>query len=243
MVNFAEALAANGQTTAIFTLESTEEEASNRYVSAVSGVPHSRVQDWSLMTASDFHKIGEAHKQSRNKRIFVTRRIRSLDQILAECRRLKMQEGLDAAFIDYFQIIRCAGFRASEREAQMAHVAQTLLEFAVDNQIMIAPLSQLNKERRRRENGRIYIDDLKYASAIGESARVVLLFQRPYADDKSSGANPHHVLFQIEKNNENVCGDFEAHFDEVTQAFGEGDCEANDCRSLSKKPAEPRLFA
>jgi replicative DNA helicase len=244
-VDLAADLAEHGQSTAFYTLESTPHEIVWRHVSSRTGVPHTRVRDWSRIADNDadMRKLGEVRRRAQKLPLYVTRRIRTIDAIYAECRRLKTLYGLDAAMIDYFQLIGFPG-GPRDREERFAVIAQRLLEMALDLDILVCALSQLNKDRFTRDSGRLHQGDLKYASAIAESARAVLMFQRPHADDKSNAdLRPCQVLFQVEKNNEGRTGDYEAHFDEVTQKFGDGSCSDNRCRRLLQPdPNERNLF-
>gem|GEM_PF-5887047 len=229
-VNVADRLAANTHRVAIFSLESTEEESALRWVSATSQIPHSRVQDWTQLRDDDLSKLAEAHMIAKRRTIWLTRRLRTIEEIYAESRRLVAMGGLDAIVIDYIQLIRTEQ-KIRDMEPRMSMVSQTLLEMAIDLEIGVIATSQVNKEHRQRDNGRLYMEDLKYAAAIGESSRVGLLFQRPWVYDKSNAdLAPCLVRFQIEKNNENITNDVVMHFDDRTQRFSEGDCAANGCR-------------
>lgn len=232
-VNLAAKLADHGHSIAMFSLESSEKETALRYVSTVGGVAHSRVQDWSLLRDDEYPKLAYAEATAGKQRVYLTKRVRTIDAIYAECRRLKTVYGLDAVFIDYIQLVKMhSGPR--DREERIATISQTFLEIANDLDIAVVAMSQVNKDRMVRGSGRLYTADLKYAAAIGESARVVLLFHRPHMDDKSPEIPPCLVKFQIEANNENVTNDYEWHFNEITQTFGEGTCEQNRCRRAQR---------
>jgi replicative DNA helicase len=244
-INMAADIAKHEQPTALFTLESRNEELVWRHAAAVSGVPHSRVRDWQRIVegdGTDMRKLIEVERAAKHLPLFVTRRIRTIDAIYAECRRLKATVGLSAALIDYVQLIGFPG-GPRDREERFAVISQRLLEMALDLDICVIGLSQLNKDRMKRDSGRLHQNDLKYASAIAESARVVLMFQRPHADAKADpDLRPCYVMAQLEKNNEGRTGDFEMHFSEVTQKFSDGNCEENNCRFAVKEKADERMF-
>jgi replicative DNA helicase len=248
LTNLASGLAKNGHRGLSATLESTTTEVGWRWVSAESGVPHSRVRDFRALVddfPNDLRRVVETQRAAAHMPLILTRGIRTIDQLYAECRRLKATEGLEFVTIDYFQLLQSPG-GPRDREERMAQISQRCLEMAIELDIAVIAASQLNKDRLERAGGRIYQADLKYASAIGESARVVLLFQRPHADDKANpDLRPCEVKFQVEKNNEGRTGDYEAHFDEITQRFADGGCSENDCRRLrgqSNEPTTAQLF-
>lgn len=233
-------LAKNAHPAAFFTLESTPEEIVWRHVAAESGIPHGRVQDWSRLESADFQSLARVEGSSQRLAVYLTRGVRSIAEIDAETRRLKAMSLIDAVIVDYIQLVKFAG-GPRDREERMAEIARTLLELALELQIAVIATSQVNKDRLVRDGGRLYPSDLKYAAAIGESARCVLMFQRPHVE--KPGERPCNVLFQVAKQNEGRTGEYLMHFDETLQRFGEGGCLENGCRSLqNEQPKEPTLF-
>lgn len=226
-VNLAAGLAGSGYTVGFMTLESTVEEIAWRYVSATTGIPHGRVQDFRYLQPADFERLARAEMLAKKLPIFITRSVRTIAAIDAEARRLKAVHGLDALLIDYIQLVRFPG-GPRDREERMAEISAWLLNIALDLGIAVVVTSQVNKDRLERKDGRLYPSDLKYAAAIAESARVVVLFQRPHVDDPNKPAC--HSLVQVAKANEGRTGDYVAHFSETTQKFTDGNCAVNDCR-------------
>lgn len=230
MINLATGLANNGYKPAIFSLESTEREVGWRYVATAGQVSHFRAQDWRYLFAADSAGLAIAERSASAHPIMVSRGIRNVEAIIAECRRLQATQGLDIAFVDYIQLVEHSRLRWDREDLKYGAISQMFLNAALDMNIGIYATSQINEDRIKRSSGRLHQGDLKHAKAIGESMRVVLLFQRPHADDKAGEALPCTVKFQIEKVNEGLTGDYEWHFDESTQTFAEGDCSDNGCR-------------
>lgn len=240
MMNLAAGLADTGHTVGVLTLESTPEEIAWRHIAATTGIAHGKVQDWRYLGAGDFERLARAQSLAKKLPIFMTRSVRTLTAIDAEARRLKAVHGLDALLIDYVQLVRHPG-GPRDREERMAEIAARMLGLAIELDVMVCVTSQVNKDWMERKDRRLYPSDLKYAAAIGESARFVLLFQRPHVYEPETRSC--QVLFQVAAANEGRTGDFEAHFDEATQKFGDGDCAGNNCRLLRNEPKEERLFA
>lgn len=249
MIALSEGLGRNGHPNVMISLESTMREIGLRYTSGITEIPHSRVRDWRTFSERDFAKVAECHKLSSKRPIFITRGIRTAEEIVLEIRRLKAVHGIKAAWIDYIQLVDLKR-KVDSREERLAEVAKLFLETAIDSEVHIMAFSQL-REGAGKDGARLTVDDLAYAKAIGKSARGVLLFQRP----AKGGAQcpeceraklpcfPCHVPFQIEANNEDRTNDFIAHFDEATQRFTEGTCEENDCRRLrASGPINQQLF-
>ena len=234
LLNLADGLARHGRKVLHFTLESTPKEITWRHISAMTGIPHHRVKDWWTFSAGEVARIQDAQGIAKRLPILMTRAQRTIDAIAAEIRRVKTLHGLDAVTLDYIQLVTYPG-GPRDREERMAVIAQRLLEMALDMGIAVVAASQLNKDRLTRDSGRVHASDLKYAAAIGESARAVLLFQRPRLDNKADEEIPWcKVNFQIEAQNEGRTGDYEAHFSEQTQRFGDGGCAENNCHRAQK---------
>lgn len=243
LLNLWDGLSTNGHPTALFTLESSEEEVALRYASMKAQIPHSYMQDWKLMSDGNMKRLASLRSGHKGAPMFITMRLRNVEEIYLECQRLRAVEGIDAVLIDYLQRVRAKGFRPSEREQSMAHIAETCLDMSLDLGIGVIAASQLRDDWTKRPSGRLIKEDLKYARALGETARVVLMFHRPRSVDKSNKELKWcEVVYQIEKNSENRTDDPKMHMDEVTQRFTDGDCESNNCRTLRNVSTERKLF-
>ncbi len=162
------------------------------------------------------------------KNIFLSSTLRTPDEIASQCRLLKATDNLKAVFIDYIQNVNVPHER--EKEKAMTYAAHTFRQLSTDLGIAVICGSQVNKDHQKRDTKRLAVEDLKYASSIGESARVAMMFQRPHQYDLSSTEHsPCAVWFAIEKNSEGVRGEMAMHFNPVTQRFDEGDCTP-ECR-------------
>lgn len=222
MVQWARNLASNGHANAIFSLESAPHDIGLRYASMTTGIPHGYVRDFRTLSDSNKGRLAECLREASGLGIHIAKGPRTVEGIILEIRRLKAMHGIQVAFVDYFQLLSMSK-RFERHELMMGEIAQTLLAAAIDNDVAICAFSQVN-----REGG------VAYADSIEKSARVRLHFDRP---DKGC-----RVEFHILKNNEERTNDFEAHFCEVRQQWGEGNCEQNNCRSLRNGAAERRLF-
>lgn len=215
---------------AFYSLEMSDQEVSDRITSMLSQVPHKNIRAWKWLNDLQQKAIDNARKELHRlkARFFFADRIREIDDLYADARKKKSQFGLDAIFVDYLQLIR--GKEEKQREREVNRIAMDLFAIAQELDIAVVAASQVNKDRERRTSGRLSKGDLKEASAIGEHARVVMMFQRPWEDDKSNRElRPCQVNFQLEKNNEGTTGDFEMHFDPTNQTFAEGGCHSG-CR-------------
>jgi replicative DNA helicase len=228
MIELADGLARNRHRCAIITLESSERDTVLRYSSSQAGMPHSRMRDWRRFGPLDYDRVARVSAEASDKRIFLGRVSRVAEDIVMELRRLRATEGIEAAFIDYVQLMELRR-PISNREERLSEIAQLLLGTAVDLGITIFVMSQVNEDGwAKRGHGPLNIGDLAYAKAIGKSARTVLLFHRPRKADPESPHPACYVAMQIAANNEDRTHDgFSAHFNETYQRFSEGECDCN----------------
>lgn len=230
MVSIAYDIARHHQPTAIFSLESSNREIALRHTSMMTKIPHSRVRDWRTFSERDYGSVADCRRATGKLPLYLTRGLRTVEDMATEIRRLKMVHGLRAVFIDYLQLAETKRYIQS-REERLTEVAKVLLDVANDDDVHISALSQLN-ETSLDDGRRLTIGDLAYAKQMAKTARIVNLFYRPGKANPAGGKKQCLVDWQIEANNEDRTNDFTAHFDEVTQTFAEGTCEQNDCRSL-----------
>lgn len=240
MLSLADALAAHGSPTAIFSLESSNRELALRYTSMRTKIPHSLMRDWRTFSDTNYRKVAECRRATADLPVYITRGLRTAEDITLEIRRLKAVHGLKAAFIDYIQLVDLRR-RVDSREERLAEIAKLFLETAIEQNVHIHALSQLVDDAGK-EGKRLHVGDLAYAKAIGKSARIVNLFYRPGKFAPGGEIKECVVRWQVEANNEDRTNDFDAHFDEVTQTFAEGTCVENRCRHLGGRGPEQTRF-
>ncbi len=217
-------LASNAHPSAMFSLESSNDDIAGRYEAMDSGVPHSYVRDPRPPQFTDAHhaRITECHRVAAHRGIYVTDKMRYLEQIILEIRRLRAVHAIQVAFIDYIQLVK-VGQRFERDDLKYAYIAQEFLSAAVELGVAICAFSQINKE-----------GEVAMAAAIEQTARVRVDFQR-------SKEQPCKVTLSIVKNNEGRTNSgFQFHFSEVTQQWGEGTCADNGHGTSSA--AQPILW-
>lgn len=220
MASWSRNLAANGHKNVMFSLESAPREIGLRYTSMETGIPHRFMRDWRPPLFTDAHhaKVAECLRTASGRGIFIGKGPHTIEEIVLEIRRLRAVHGIEAAFIDYLQLMT-SSLRFERSELMFNHMAQQLLRTAMELDIAICAFSQVNKD-----------GDVAYADSVEKSARVRLHFER----DKCN------VTFMVMKNNEERTekGGFPAHFDEVTMRWAEGTHE----QVGHGAPAERKLF-
>jgi replicative DNA helicase len=103
---------------------------------------------------------------------------RSMLQITASARRLKLRKQIGLIVVDYIQLTDTEDSRDSRQE-QIAKISRRLKTLARELTVPVIALSQLNRAVENREDKRPRMADLRESGAIEQDADIVLLLHRP----------------------------------------------------------------
>lgn len=114
---------------------------------------------------------------------------RNVNAIKLQCKKLKMQNKLDALIIDYIGIMSLKNMGDSRQE-QISNVCIELKNMAKEFDIPVIALAQINRGAEARNDKRPMLSDLKESGGIEENADVVMLLYRDeYYHKKSKEKN------------------------------------------------------
>lgn len=103
--------------------------------------------------------------------------------LLAQARRLKLQNDTGLIVVDYLGLIRGRG--AENRVQEVSGVIRSLFELARGLNVPVIALAQLNRGVEQRTDKRPVLSDLKESGEIEQDADVVVLIHRTDADPGS----------------------------------------------------------
>ena len=96
------------------------------------------------------------------------------DLIRAECRKWKRQEGLDLVVIDYLQLIQSTSTkREQNREREVAEISRSIKQLAIELDLPIILLAQLNRSVETREDKSPRLSDLRESGSIEQDSDMV----------------------------------------------------------------------
>jgi replicative DNA helicase len=124
---------------------------------------------------------------------------RTLTQIAAGARRLKMKHDISLVVIDYLQLIESENKRES-RQDQISQISRRLKALARELKVPVIALSQLNRSPEMREGHRPRMADLRESGAIEQDADVVMLLHRPDLYDKQAKPGTAEVIIAKQRN-------------------------------------------
>lgn len=106
---------------------------------------------------------------------------RSIESFEAACYRMKRENGLDIAFLDYVQQVRVSGkkFANSNRVVELTYISDRLKQLSRDLQIPIIALAQINREVESSGKTRMpTLANLKDSGSLEQDADAVLILHR-----------------------------------------------------------------
>ena len=165
--------------TAIFSLEMSKEQLTNRLFSMESRVEAQNLRTGNL-TEDDWDKLVESvNTIGRSKLIIDDTPGISVSELRTKCRKFKLEFGLQLVIIDYLQLMSGSGARSSEsRQQEISEISRSLKALARELECPVVALSQLSRAVESRTDHRPMLSDLRESGAIEQDADVVMFLYR-----------------------------------------------------------------
>lgn len=178
-ISMAEANARIQRGVHVVSLEMMREQMIDRLVSR-RGVPgrELRMPHQSQMPDMLMRSIREASDELRHLPIWVDYSSDDYESIAAHIRRMKRQHDTRLVIIDYLQLVEGDGTQPS-RVNEVAKITRGLKRLAIQLEIPIVALAQLNRSvERRGDNSRPIMSDLRECGAIEQDADFIVFLWR-----------------------------------------------------------------
>lgn len=182
---------AEEKTVAIFSLEMSGEELTQRMLCSVAMVDASRMRSGRL-SADDWPRVSQAADRLSKAPIFIDdSEGMTVTEMRTKARRLKARHGLGLIVVDYIQLMEGAPNlrrRDENRVQELSAISRGLKMMARDLEVPIIVVSQLNRSPDARTDKRPMLSDLRESGAIEQDADMVLLIYRDdyYEPDSES---------------------------------------------------------
>lgn len=182
---------AEDKTVAIFSLEMSGEELTQRMLCSVAMVDASRMRSGRL-SADDWPRVSQAADRLSKAPIFIDdSEGMTVTEMRTKARRLKARQGLGLIVVDYIQLMEGAPNlrrRDENRVQELSAISRGLKMMARDLEVPIIVVSQLNRSPDARTDKRPMLSDLRESGAIEQDADMVLLIYRDdyYEPDSES---------------------------------------------------------
>jgi replicative DNA helicase len=218
-LNFAQNVAKKWRNVAVFSLEMSKEQLTDRLIAAAMGV-----DSWKLakgqLSEDDFSKMGDALETLSKSKIYLddSPAGEGLLSIKSKARRLKMESGLDLIIIDYLQLMSSGN--NMNRVQEVSDISRGLKSLARELDVPVVALSQLSRALEARPDKRPVMSDLRESGSIEQDADIVaMLYRDDYYNEFSETPGITSVL--IRKNRNGPTGTVDLKFEKSQQKFYE----------------------
>lgn len=171
------ALKANAKV-AIFNLEMSKEQLTQRMIAATSQVELNKIKNGKL-DDEEWPKITQAINVLQNTNIYIddSPGITAVE-LRSKCRRLKVENnGLDLVLIDYLQLME-GDVKSESRQQEISKISRSLKILAKELGCPVVALSQLSRATEQRSDKRPLLSDLRESGAIEQDADLVMFLYR-----------------------------------------------------------------
>lgn len=137
-----------GLPSAIFSLEMTEKEVTEKILSMELNIPYELLRNPKKLSDSQRADLMRVTKKFSDKKLFILDNLLSFNEIEATIKKLKEAEGLKVVMIDYIGLIKSdfGKYKSIEsREREISLLSNRLKLIAKETQTIIIALSQLNR--------------------------------------------------------------------------------------------------
>ncbi len=203
-LNIAQYAAVYGKvTTAIFSLEMSSEQLGHRLLCSISKVDSQKVRTGKLST-DDWQNLIDGMGIMSEAPIYIddTAGI-TPTQLLAKCRKLKMEQDLGLIVIDYLQLMNGGtGRRGDSAQQEVAFISKSLKAVAREINVPVIALSQLSRGPDSRTDHRPVLSDLRDSGAIEQDADIVCFLYRDdyYTKERSEVPGQAEVIIAKHRN-------------------------------------------
>lgn len=215
-LNLAQNIWFKGKNVAIFSLEMSKEQLTDRMIASAMGINSWKLAKWELED-DEFMKIWEAMEKLSNANIFIDDSAWwNLTDLKSKCRRLKIESWLDLIIIDYLQLM--SNWNSFNRVQEVSEISRWIKSLARELNVPVIALSQLSRSLESRPDKRPIMSDLRESGSIEQDADIIMmLYREEYYDEFTERKWVTDIL--IRKNRNGPIGNIELMFEKNNQTF------------------------
>ncbi len=187
-------------TTAIFSLEMSREQLTQRLLCAEALIDSHRLRTGDI-TEDEWIKLARAMGPLSEAPIYIddTPAI-SMTEMRAKCRKLKIEHNLGLILIDYLQLMTGSG-KYDSRQQEISDISRSLKGLAKELGIPVVACAQLSRAPEMRADHRPIMSDLRESGAIEQDADVIMfLYRDEYYHPDTEKKNIGEVIIAKQRN-------------------------------------------
>lgn len=201
---------------AIFSLEMSKEQLTDRLIASSIWVNSWKLAKWELED-EEFARLWEALEKLSEANIYIDDSAWwNLTDLKSKARRLKMESGLDLIIIDYLQLM--SNWNSLNRVQEISEISRWIKSLARELSVPIIALSQLSRAVESRMDKHPVLSDLRESWSIEQDADIVMmLYREEYYDEFTD--RKWVVDIWVKKNRNGPVWTIELMFDRTNQRF------------------------
>lgn len=207
-LNCAVSAALAGKKVAYFSYEMSKYELISRVVAAQETIPMEHFVNASEMGEKEYNKILQFSEELNKCGLHLFDNVAPTPTgIIATCKQLQVTEGLDLVIVDYLQLLHMDS-KMENRVNEVGYISWSMKRLAMQMDIPVITLSQLNRGVEGRNSKRPKLSDLRESGNIEQDANVVLALYREedYEDEDGGMQNVIPTQLAILKNRNGSMG-------------------------------------
>lgn len=218
-VNLVHAAVRANVPTLFFSLEMSDEEIAEKYVSRASGVSGQVINNGDFKDNEDDTDAIVKALDDYTKIQFRVNHLqgKTLNSLISETRRLFRQGKVGFLIVDYVQLMHLESDRYKHRHLELSEISAALKQLAMELRIPVLALAQVNRDVAEK-NQMPQLHHLKDSGSLEQDADVVLLLHREW-DEKTKEQG--HTWLNVAKNRHGRTGAFKIKADLAVNKFGE----------------------
>ena len=178
----AETMANKGMKVGFYNLEMTSENMYLRFVAAKSGIDIPRIRRALKFNDDEQQKYDKANEElSKQTNLYISSGAKRVSEIRADQRKMKY----DVLFVDYLQLVIPDGIYQGNRQAEVSDVSRQLKAIAIDFDIPVILLAQLNRVSEGKQGREPSMSELRESGSLEQDASVVVLMWNKDENDRT----------------------------------------------------------
>jgi len=177
------------QRVALFSLEMSNEQIVQRFVSAMTHIPSQKLREGALDEKDWAEFVRSTEEMSRLPIHLDDTPALSTQELRSKARRLHLEMGLDLIVVDYLQLMTTP-FRSENRVQEISYISRSLKQIARELNVPMVSAAQLSRAVEQRTDKRPQLSDLRESGSIEQDSDVVLFIYRDsYYNPESPDGN------------------------------------------------------
>ena len=224
-------LAKQGKRIGFYNLEMQNKQVYERFVVSESGIGLTRLRRAIRFLGDEEERFVKANKtlEKADNIVITSAGSRTVGEIKAESKHMDY----DIIIIDYLQLLKADTTYRGNRAAEVGEISRAIKSLAMELNIPIIALSQLNRASEGRETKEPTMAELREAGNIEQDASVIMLMWNLDENDRTKKG------CKIEKNRQGECGKIVLKFNGDLMKFEETNESVKDAKEWKKVEDNP----